>query len=264
MAPATGIVGTARNRNSTPPPRAKVAAEAEKETQKKTSSPGSSAAALAPAVVPKKEAPAPAPAPLPAPAVFRQVALAVVGTGLVVACLAALALRFGPRQAEVIAFWTSFSGPLEKWLVERSDLVVVLATLPVLGPLVLLVLVTAVRAASDLRKLNLWQKFFLGSLVTCALATLLLENATRDFLIDLFGKAAAKWDSISGPLEKFLVDHADHFVAGAAMITFLPFGIVAVVSSLRLLWGCRLQIASGADEKKAEQVVPIAPPKQKA
>jgi len=139
---------------------------------------------------------------------------------------------------KALDWWKEVSAPVEKALQENADTVIAGAALISLGPLALVLLLTILRAALDLRMLSKLQVAALGSLVSVALATLVMtEGPARDFVMDAPRQAAAAWATMRDPIQKILEGHADAFVAGAAALTFGPLALLAVMVALRFLFG---------------------------
>jgi len=139
---------------------------------------------------------------------------------------------------KALSWWKEVSAPVEKALLENADTVIAGAALITLGPLALVFLLTILRAALDLRMLSKLQVAALGSLVSVALATLVMtEGPARDFVMDAPRQAAAAWVAVRDPTQKILEKHADAFVAGAAALTVGPLALLAVMVTLRFLCG---------------------------
>lgn len=139
---------------------------------------------------------------------------------------------------KALGWWKEVSAPVEKALQENADTVIAGAALITLGPLALVLLLTILRAALDLRMLSKLQVAALGSLVSVALATLVMtEGPARDFAMDAPRQAAAAWATVRDPIQKILEEHTDAFVAGAAALTLGPLALLAVVVALRFLCG---------------------------
>jgi hypothetical protein len=226
---------SARSRNQTPPPRPKQQAEksdsvvvaSEKEADSKPKEVATVQETTKKAETTEEKLPK---TKSFFPAIF-----------LVTVAVAVLAITVTQFQV-IAAWWASVSGPLNKWLIEHADLMVVVATAPVFLPFAVLFLVLAARAALDLRHLNLWQKVLLGLLVGTALATFFINDTARNYLVDLPIKAATKWKTVSKPLEQFLIDNTDHVVAGCAMITGLPLILFILRVVTMALWGLRFKV----------------------
>lgn len=152
---------------------------------------------------------------------------------------------------KVSGLWHEFSDPLEKVLVDHADLVLLLAAMTSFLPIGLLFTVTTVRAACDLKALTWWQKALMVALVSTALVLArFTEGPVRDFMIAAPREAAAWWDVRSLPIETHLIQHADMYIAGAAMITFAPFVLIGAVLVFRAAWGCRVTIVTEPEKKE--------------
>eukprot|EP00933_Yihiella_yeosuensis_P041810 TRINITY_DN3620_c0_g1_i3.p1 TRINITY_DN3620_c0_g1~~TRINITY_DN3620_c0_g1_i3.p1 ORF type:complete len:270 (+),score=67.43 TRINITY_DN3620_c0_g1_i3:102-812(+) len=236
MSAANASAATARNRNQTPPPR--VAAKAASTPPAKAGSPAKPAAA----------APKPEEKELSFLAKYdKYVAAFLLGFSVAVA---AVCFVYAPQ---LTAYWKTVQKPLEKWLVLNSDLMVLVAALPFFAPFILVGAVLVVRAAGDLKKRLLWwQMLLLVLLVGTALATLMMDQKNRDFVVSLPIKVNSTWAQYSKPVEHFLVKNTDKIVVGAAAITLVPIGLCVFVSCLYILWGCRVTITPEVDPKKSK------------
>lgn len=159
---------------------------------------------------------------------------------------AACAVAAGPAKEHIkeavtmgLTYWNTVSDPIEKILVERGDLLVVLAAMTTFAPFALLAIVTFSRALFDLRNFTTWQKVIFFALTFCSLATIFV---TTEGTLWTIAKARSIWDEISDPLEKVIADNSDYFVAGAAMVALGPIAICVVITVLRAIWNCRVRI----------------------
>jgi len=137
------------------------------------------------------------------------------------------------------ATWKTASSPFEKFLVGWADFIVAGVALLGLSPLVATIAIAFLRAAMDLRHAPLWQKCLLLALVTAALATVGIFRERVFWLIEYL---KAWWDSISDPLEKFLIDYADYMIGGAALFCLVPLGLALLSYALSAVWNCRVKL----------------------
>jgi hypothetical protein len=233
---------TARSRNQTPPPKPKQHAE-------KSDSAGDLVSEKAADTKPKEAATVQEPTKEastkaePTEENLPKASSSWPAILLLTVAVAVLAITLTQFQA-IATWWASVSAPLNTWFIEHADLMVALAALPFFLPFVLLFLVTAARAALDLRHFNLWQKVLLGLLVGTALATFFIDESARKYLIGLPNKAATTWKTVSKPLEQRLVDNTDYVVAGCAMITGIPLILFVLRIVTMALWGLRFKVVT--------------------
>jgi hypothetical protein len=240
---------TAAKRTSTPPPKAKLAEEKkvqEAESDDDDASSTQSEEEVAPEYTGKLIL-----------GLHPQAFTAAIAIPVVV--LALCAVTSGPARPylavavkSVAATWKTISSPLERFLVNYSEILVGAAALLGLSPLIVTLAVTCFRATMDLRHAPMWQKASLATLVVSALATLSIFRSRTLWVLAMMKKT---WDCISDPLEHFLEKNADYMVAGAAILSLSPFVIVFAKLVFDTLWSCRVKpvAESGAADEKPEK-----------
>lgn len=136
--------------------------------------------------------------------------------------------------------------PLERVLVEKSNLLVAAAALVTLAPLGAVVVIQALRAAGDLRNLTPVQQVLLAVLMIGVLASFVLTGA--------LATAYDRWLVLSSPLGQVLAENADSIILGTAIVALGPLALAVAWSCLRCIWGCRVKITV-----EKEPLAPVEP-----
>jgi len=148
---------------------------------------------------------------------------------------------FGWFILHVLETWVLFSAPFEKMITEHTSLCVALAAMTSLAPLLIVVVVHVVRAASEVEQnASSWQY--------AALVILFLTTMASFFYTGQFQAAFAQWGIVTAPLEKVLADNADTIIASAAALVLAPIALAFVVFVLRCMFGTRVTVELEATE----------------
>merc|ERR1712137_740100 len=107
--------------------------------------------------------------------------------------------------------WNEVSDPAQRFLVDRGDLIMILATMTTFAPMMYVCLVMLCRVLNDLEHLTTLQKVLLITLVFgSTIATIL---TTKDRAWTPKG-VFEKWEAFAKPMETVLTDNADRVIAG--------------------------------------------------
>jgi len=151
--------------------------------------------------------------------------------------------------------WVFFTAPLEKLIIQRTGLFVALAAASSLAPLMIFMVINALRAASDIEQnMNSWQYIAMVFLLLASLATFLFTGQLNPTL--------EKWAAMTAPLEKLLIANTDTILLGMASLIFVP--VIASLGAflLRCMFGRKISVsidfeedmdAKTGDESEAEK-----------
>merc|ERR1712228_1012141 len=138
-----------------------------------------------------------------------------------------------------IAKWDTVSGPIEKLLTTRGDLIMIIATLTTFAPLLYLSLVTVLRALLDLKNFTPLQAFLFFSLVFGSAASFVITTKGKLWTPE---SLLSTWDQISDPMEEVLKNYSDQIAAGAALMAMAPMLYCVLATVIRSIWNLRVKL----------------------